>query len=254
MIIVLSPAKSLDFESTPLCKKQTKPAFVEESTVLISKLKKLSKKKIAELMNLSESLAQLNYERYAAWEPQFSLNNSKQSVFAFKGDAYRGLNIESFTEDEIAYAQDHLRILSGLHGLLRPLDLVRPYRLEMGTRLKVRRANNLYQFWGEKITKEMNQLIEQQNESILINLASAEYFKAIQSQKLKARIITPIFKELKNGEYKTIMTFAKQARGMMTSYILKNKLVNPDEIKLFDKDGYCFSEPLSDGDNWVFIR
>ncbi|MEM7038733.1 MAG: peroxide stress protein YaaA, partial [Bacteroidota bacterium] len=214
----------------------------------------ISRKKLTELMGISKNLAQLNYERYLEWEPEFSPGVAKQAILAFKGDVYLGLDAPSFTEEDFDFAQQHLRILSGLHGLLRPLDLIRPYRLEMGTRLKIRRKKDLYHFWGERLTDKMNETLTEADSNIVINLASKEYFSALQPETLKARIITPSFLDFKNGNYKMISFFAKKARGMMSAYLIKHRITNAEDIKAFDVGGYYFSEERSTEDNWVFLR
>ena len=254
MIIVISPAKTLDFETPPLTQAHTQPDFLDDSTVLIDELRKLEPSQIGAMMSISSKLATLNSNRYFAWNRPFTLRNAKQAILAFKGDVYTGLDADTMTENELAFAQDHLRILSGLYGVLRPLDLMQPYRLEMGTQFKNPRGNNLYEFWDDKITQALNQDLAKQKDDILINLASNEYFQSIQPGKLNARIITPVFKDQKNGVYKIISFFAKKARGMMSRYIIQNKLTNPEAIKNFDVAGYRFSQEDSSKDEWIFTR
>ena len=195
-----------------------------------------------------------NYERFQEWKLPFNEQNAKQAIAVFKGDVYVGLDINQFNQDDLMFAQDHLRVLSGLHGLLRPLDLIQPYRLEMGTKLKFRRKNNLYEFWGDVITESVQATLDGQEDNILVNLASDEYFKSINKKKLKARIVTPIFKDFKNGEYKFLSFFGKKARGMMTRYILLNRINKVDDLKLFEEDGYFYNENLSTTDEFVFTR
>ena len=254
MIIVISPSKTLDFETPAITQQHTHPDFLADSAQLIDELKKLEPDQIGKLMSISHKLALLNSNRYYAWKRPFNTANAKQAVLAFKGDVYTGLDADTMNAAELAFAQDHLRILSGLYGILRPLDLIQPYRLEMGTHFNNPRGGNLYEFWGDKITQALNQDLEKQNTDILINLASNEYFQSIQTNKLNARIITPVFKDQKNGVYKIISFFAKKARGLMSRYIIQNRLTNPEDIKHFDVAGYQFSEETSDNDEWIFRR
>jgi len=254
MIIVISPAKTLDFETPPIIQEHTQPDFLDDSAQLIDELRKLEPDQIGKLMSISPKLAVLNSNRYYAWKHPFNMKNAKQAVLAFKGDVYTGLDVDTLTVTELAFAQNHLRILSGLYGVLRPLDLIQAYRLEMGTQLKNPRGNNLYEFWGDKITDSLNQDLKKQKTDILINLASNEYFKSIQTNQLKARIITPIFKDQKNGVYKIISFFAKKARGLMSRYIIQSKLTNPEDIKHFDIAGYQFDRDTSTHDEWIFTR
>jgi hypothetical protein len=237
MIIVISPAKTLDFETPPITQEYTQPVFLDDSAELISALRKLEPQQISQLMSISPKLGILNSNRYYAWNRPFTLANSKQAILAFKGDVYTGLDAETMTTAELAFAQDHLRILSGLYGVLHPLDLMQSYRLEMGTQFKNPRGKNLYEFWGDKITQSLNQHLKKQKDNILINLASHEYFQSIHMEKLEARIITPVFKDEKNGIYKIISFYAKKARGMMSRYIIRNRLTNPEAIKKFDAAG-----------------
>jgi cytoplasmic iron level regulating protein YaaA (DUF328/UPF0246 family) len=254
MLIVISPAKSLDFENPAPVNTHTLPGFVAESEQIINKLRTLSRKKLRSLMGISENLAILNQTRYAEWTPEFSIADSKQAIFAFKGDVYLGLQAENYTEEDLDYAQDHLRILSGLHGLLRPLDLIHPYRLEMGSSLPLRRKKNLYEFWGDRISETLNKALESQNDKLLINLASQEYFKAVRTDVLDARVITPHFRYLKNGKLTQISFFAKKARGAMSSFIIQNRLTDPEDIKGFDQDGYRFDPAGSKDDTWLFVK
>ena len=254
MLVIISPAKSIDFDSAIDFKDFTIPENLDKSQLLIGSLKKKSKKKLTELMSISPKLAQLNYERYNDWCLPFTTKNAKQAIFVFKGDVYLGLDIDQFLQNDLHYAQDHLRILSGLHGILKPLDLIQPYRLEMGTKLKYRRKNNLYEFWGDIITRSVQQALDDQEDDLLVNLASDEYFRSIEIKKLNARIITPVFMDFKNGEYKFLSFFLKKARGMMARYILKNRITSIDELKLLEEDGYVYNNHLSEGDRLVFTR
>ena len=221
---------------------------------MVNNLKKHSPKQISDLMKISDNLGTLNANRYNNWSLPFNEGNAKQAAFAFHGDVYQGLKIDSFSQDDLYYAQDHFRILSGLYGLLRPLDLIQAYRLEMGTSINNKRGKNLYDFWNSSITKHLNKELEFSKSQYLLNLASNEYFKVIQPQNLNATIITPIFKDWKNGQYKVISFFAKKARGMMASYQLKNKIRNPEELKNFDSGGYIFNDNMSKEYQLVFTR
>ncbi|TYP98090.1 hypothetical protein C7447_103260 [Tenacibaculum adriaticum] len=252
MKIIISPAKSLDFETKAPTSLHTTPQFLEQSTKLNKKLKTLSRKKLSELMKISDDLASLNYERNQSWETPFTANNAKQAIFSFTGEVYRGINATTISEEKLPVLQDKLRILSGLYGLLKPLDLIQPYRLEMGTKLKVGRADNLYRFWGDDLVKSLNE--EMSDDELLVNLASAEYFKALPKKKLKVPMITPVFKDFKNGQYKIIMTFAKKARGLMVRYIIDNDVETLEELKGFNVDGYGFSEEMSTDTELVFTR
>jgi hypothetical protein len=254
MLIVISPAKTLDFETEPTTRDFTQPDFLEDSEKLIRKLRTVSRKKLTEMMGISKDLAQLNYERYLAWDPEFHPGNAKQALLAFRGDVYLGMEAETFSEEDFAFAQDHLRILSGLYGLLRPLDLIQPYRLEMGTKLPIRRKKDLYQFWGNRLTDKVNEVLADSEAPVLVNLASKEYYSSLKPSGLNARIITPAFLDMKNGQYKIISFFAKKARGMMASWIIRHRLTNPEELREFNTAGYGFNADLSEGDNWVFTR
>lgn len=254
MLIVISPAKKLDY-ATPLpFETHTQPLFLTESQTLIDALRQYSELDLMELMALSRKLAELNFNRYEEWRTPFDLSHARQALLAFKGDVYAGLDVESFSSDDIQFAQQHLRILSGLYGTLRPLDLMRPYRLEMGTRLKTDRGKNLYEFWGNTITQSLNQALAEQGDSTLINLASNEYFKSVRPKHLTGTILTPVFKENKNGQYKTIGIYAKKARGQLSRYIIRNQLTDINDLKAFNEDGYCYQSALSDDQTWVFTR
>lgn len=252
MKIIISPAKSLDFENKATTTLYTQPSFIKKSIKLNRKLKTFSRQDLGNLMKISPALAELNYQRNQNWQPPFSLENAKQAVFAFTGEVFRGIDVESLPEDKIPLLQERLRILSGLYGLLKPLDLIQAYRLEMGTRLKIESYNNLYQFWGENIASALNDEIN--DNDLLINLASSEYFKAVPKKVLKVPMITPVFKELKNGTYKIVMTYAKKARGLMVRYILDNHINTLEELKGFNTEGYGFSETLSTETELIFTR
>lgn len=254
MILVISPAKTLDFESNPITQEYTLPESLDRSEKLIKKLRSLSRKKLGELMSISKDLSNLNYQRYIDWTPEFNPDMAKIAVQAFKGDVYVGLDVQSYTPEDLDFAQVHLRILSGLHGVLRPLDLIKPYRLEMGTRLPVARKKNLYEFWSEEVTARLNTQFEETGNEVLLNLASDEYFNVIDTKKLSVPVIKPVFKEFKNGAYKVISFLAKKARGTMSSYVIKNRIQDAEEIKSFTEDGYAFQNELSTPTEWVFTR
>ena len=254
MKIVISPAKSLDFEkevNTPL---YTNYSFEKESQQLINQLKKLSKEKLGKLMKLSPQLVDLNYQRYQDWSVPFDLNNAKQAGFVFTGEVYKGLDLATLTEENLKKAQEKLRILSGLYGIIKPLDLIQPYRLEMGTRLDYSaKVKNLYQFWGDKLTDSLNKELKE-DDGILVNLASNEYFKAVNPKKIKGEVITCNFKENKNDAYKIVMMYAKNARGRMSRFIIENDLKDKEELKAFDLDGYVFNPRLSSEADYIFTR
>lgn len=252
MKIIISPAKSLDFESKATTGLYTQPRFLEQSEKLNKKLQTLSRKKLSELMSISKDLAELNYQRNQDWQTPFTPENAKQAVFAFTGEVFRGIDVTSLEEDKIPLLQERLRIISGLYGLLKPLDLIQAYRLEMSTKLKVGRTENLYKFWGNRLVDSLNE--EMKEGEFLINLASTEYFKAIPTKNLNATMITPVFKDLKNGKYKTIMTFAKKARGLMVRYIIDHNVKTLEALKGFDVDGYRFTENMSSETEFVFTR
>jgi len=252
MKIVISPAKSLDFESKVPTDKHTQPAFLQQSETLVNVLKKKSAKQLSKLMSISDNLGQLNYERNQNWKLPFTLENSRQAIFAFNGAAFQGLDVATMPINKLDQLQDKLRIISGQYGLLKPLDIIQPYRLEMGTKLKIGTKNNLYQFWDNTITEALNDELE--GSEPLINLASAEYFKAIKTKLLTVPVITPVFKDFKNGEYKTIMTFAKQARGYMVRYIIDNNINSVEGLKGFNIEGYAFDANLSSDSELVFTR
>ena len=254
MLSVLSPAKTLDYESPPTTRKATQPLFIDDAASLIGHAQKLDPEDIQALMGVSANIAALNHERFMNWQPHFSLENAKQALLAFKGDVYTGLAAETLNAAELAFAQKHLRILSGLYGLLRPLDLMQPYRLEMGLAFQNSGGKNLYEFWGNRISDILAKHIKASGSAILINLASNEYFKAVKTASLNAEVITPQFRDLKNGQYKMISFFAKKARGVMARYIVQEGLNEPEGLKDFKGDGYYFSAKDSDGANWVFLR
>ena len=254
MIITLSPSKGQDFETPALTKKYSRPADLKDSELLIRELRKIKAADLQELMAVSSNIAALNVNRYQSFKTPFTAKNAKQAILAFKGDVYGGIDIEHFTAEDFDYAQDHLRILSGLYGCLRPLDLIQPYRLEMKTKLKNPRGDNLYQFWGENITDSLNRALAQQQEPVLINLASNEYFKSVKPKLLDGRLLNVNFKETRNGNTRVVAIFAKRARGMMADYIIRNRIESPAGIKKFRQQGYRFAAELSDDRQWTFER
>jgi uncharacterized protein len=254
MITVISPAKSLDFENPVTPSKTTKPRFLTESQQLIDQLRELAPQDIASLMKLSDKLAQLNYDRFQQFQTPFTKKNARACVFAFRGDVYQGLDADSLSTDDLTFAQEHLRILSGLYGVLRPLDLMQAYRLEMGTKFENASGKNLYEFWGKTLNKSIQKELTKSNAEALVNLASNEYFKAVKAKELSHPIITPVFKDYKNGQYKIISFFAKKARGLMARYIIQNRIEQVEDLKSFNLDGYKLSKKLSSGNEIVFTR
>lgn len=254
MLLVISPAKTLDYESPLPTKRHTQPAFIEHSKELIAGLRELSPAQLSELMGISDKLAGLNAARFGSWTPTFTPENARPALLAFKGDVYTGLQAEDFSEADFDYAQQHLRMLSGLYGLLRPLDLMQPYRLEMGTAFKNARGKDLYAFWGERISEWLNQALEEQGDGVLLNLASKEYFSAVKRPALKAQVIDCEFRDLKNGEYKIISFHAKKARGLMARYVIRNRLEHPEDLKGFEEAGYRYATERSSANNLVFLR
>lgn len=254
MLVVISPAKSLDYESPVKTRKFTQPDFLDESQMLIEQLRGLSAAQLSSLMSISPALGALNQERFAQWQLPFDKGNARQALFAFKGDVYIGLDAGSFSPEDVAYAQKHLRILSGLYGLLRPLDLIQPYRLEMGTGLRNSRGSSLYDFWGSRITEALNKELQRERRPVLVNLASQEYFKSVQPKALEARIISPVFKDFSSGQYKIVSFFAKKARGLMSAWIIRERLRKPGDLLRFDIEGYRYSAEESSADSPVFLR
>ncbi|MEO1879761.1 MAG: peroxide stress protein YaaA [Methylococcales bacterium] len=253
MIIVISPSKTLDFSANPF-HAHTLPRQLDNSQELIDTVKQFSVGELADLMKLSEKLSQLNWQRYRDFKRPFTLDNSKQALLSFKGDVYGGIDADNYSADDFAFAQKHLRILSGLYGALRPLDLIQPYRLEMGTRLANNNGKNLYEFWGDQVTELINKDLENQETPLLINLASNEYFKVIKPKVLQVPVLTLNFKENKAGVYKTIGIHAKRARGLMTDFMIKNRVTDANQIKAFSDSEYVFNEGLSSEKEWVFSR
>lgn len=254
MLIVVSPAKTLDYESPLATQQYTQPELIEHSAELIKVCKKLTPADISTLMKVSDKIAGLNVARFQQWSEIFTPDNARQAILAFKGDVYTGLDAQTMSEEDFDFAQAHLRMLSGLYGLLKPLDLMQAYRLEMGTKLANERGSNLYQFWGDVITTELNKALNAQGDNVLINLASNEYFKSVKTRQLDAQVITPIFKDYKNGQYKVISFFAKKARGMMARYIIDNRIDSVEDLTRFDAAGYYFDEQESTPTELVFKR
>jgi uncharacterized protein len=254
MLALISPAKTLDYETALPTDTYTQPRLLEQSQQLIDVCRKLSATEIASLMTVSEKIANLNVERFRDWNAEFDFSNARQALFAFKGDVYTGLDAYHLKDHDIDFAQQHLRMLSGLYGLLRPLDLMMPYRLEMGTKLKNSRGNNLYEFWGRIITDQINQDLAEIDAKLLVNLASDEYYKSVNEKKIRAEIIKPVFLDQKNGKYKVISFYAKKARGLMARYLIENKLSQVEQLKAFDSEGYYFDAESSSDKELVFKR
>lgn len=254
MLIVLSPAKTLDYESPIAAGETTKPDFIPRSAELVSVLREMPPAAIGSLMKISDPLAELNAGRFASWSTRFNERNSRPALLAFNGDVYEGLDARSLTAKQLDWAQGHLRILSGLYGLLRPLDLMQPYRLEMGTRLANARGKDLYAFWGDEITKALNAALAAGKSKALVNLASEEYFKSVRPALLEVPVITPVFEDWKGGKYKIISFYAKRARGLMARYAIEKKITRPEALKNFDSEGYAYDEEASGEFSWVFRR
>ena len=254
MLIVISPAKTLDLESDYKAPAVSQPEFLIDTRKLVKIMRGYSAADLGTLMHTSEALSTLNEERYKTWRTPFNEDNARASLFTFKGDVYTGLEAEKFSAADLEYAQDHLRILSGLYGALRPLDLMQPYRLEMGTELNNERGKNLYAFWGDKLSKAINRDLKAQGDNVLVNLASNEYFSALDKKALDAQIVTPVFKDYSSGQYRVLSFFAKKARGRMAAWILKNRVKDAGELAKFRLDGYHYSKDDSGPDKPVFLR
>ncbi|PLX03401.1 MAG: peroxide stress protein YaaA [Marinilabiliales bacterium] len=253
-MIILSPAKTLNFEAQNQTKNYSSPIYISEANEIAKELKKFSPDDLQKLMSISPKLAELNAKRFLSWKTKPEISTTKQALLAFQGEVYNGMKAENFTASDLDYAQNNLRILSGMYGVLKPLDLIQAYRLEMGTKLSVSNKKNLYLFWQEKITDEILKELENSSLQCLINIASNEYYKTINKKKLTKPVITPVFKEERNGTYKVITIYAKKARGMMASFIIKNKLSNKEDIKAFSDEGYFYNSELSTTSEWVFTR
>jgi len=252
MLTVLSPAKTLDFDTPAATRKQSAPAFAAETEALVQLMQKKSSQELKKLMSISDNLAELNADRYASFNS--NSENLKQAILAFKGDVYIGLDVDSYNERDFTFAQKSLRILSGLYGVLRPLDLIHPYRLEMGTKLKNPKGNNLYDFWDSAIGEALAEELGTHRNKALINLASNEYFNAVDESQLPGDVITPVFKDYSRGTYRVLSFFAKKARGAMATYIIQNRINKPADLKNFDVDGYQYNDGFSSDDRWVFTR
>jgi uncharacterized protein len=259
MLVLISPAKTLDFETPAPIQRFSQPEFLADTEKLVTQLRQLSAPEISTLMKISDKLGELNSDRFKTWQPAFDDTNAKQALLAFQGDVYQGMQIDHFEPEDFDFAQEHLRILSGLYGVLRPLDLIQPYRLEMGTKLAHAKlqglsANTLYEFWANKLTHTINQQLEKLDQKTIINLASNEYFQAVKPKLLTGKIITPAFKDWHNGQYKIISFYAKKARGMMAAFIIQNRLQNTADLKDFAEASYSYNPELSEGQNLVFTR
>jgi len=255
MLAVISPAKTLDFDVAQPSLAPTQPAMLEEAKQLVEQLAAMSQSEIASMMSVSEKLASLNVARFRQFSMPFTEENAKAALTVFKGDVYKPLELDAYTAEDYRFAQDHLRMLSGLYGLLRPLDLMQAYRLEMGTKLSNSRGEDLYDFWGDQITEQLNHDLANDNEApVLVNLASNEYFKAVRPKKLKGEVVTPVFKEIKDGKPRVIALFAKKARGMMVNYMIRNHITEPESLKKFTEGGYRYEPDLSSEKEWVFVR
>lgn len=254
MLILLSPAKTLDYETQLLTKEATTPRLLKHSSMLIEELRRLSPEEVGKLMSISPKLSELNYERYHNYQSKHTKDNSRQAILAFTGDVYQGMELSSWTNNDFKTAQSQIRILSGLYGVLRPLDSIQPHRLEMGTKLKNARGNNLYSFWDSRITDLLNQDIKDSGADFIVNLASDEYFSSIKPTELKGKVIKPIFKDEKDGAFKVISFYAKKARGMMADFIIRNQVESVEGLKKFKTDGYQFDAKTSDGETLVFLR
>lgn len=254
MLVLISPAKTLDYDSPLATAEHTQPQLLDKSQELVDVCRELTAQDLTDLMSISAKLAELNKQRFCNWEPIFNLENARQAILAFKGDVYAGLQAQDFTQQDFEFAQKHLRMLSGLYGVLRPLDLMQPYRLEMGTRLNNRAGKDLYGFWGNTITDHVNQALQAQDDDIVVNLASDEYFKAVKVNHLQGRLIKPVFLDEKNGQYKIISFYAKKARGLMSRFIIKNQLTQIEQLKDFNLEGYQFSSAQSSDDELIFMR
>ncbi len=254
MLMVISPAKTLDFETPPTTQRHSQPDFLDAAASLVELLRLRPPQEISELMGISDKLGELNSRRFLDWAPPFTPDNAKAAVLAFRGDVYTGLEAERFDEDDFAFAQDHLRILSGLYGLLRPLDLIQPYRLEMGTRLANPAGRNLYAWWGGRLTAALNRQLGELGSHELVNLASNEYFSAVQPGELAAEVIQPVFQDLKGDRYKVISFYAKKARGLMSAWAIRQRITRAEDLKAFDVAGYRYAPERSSAREWVFTR
>ena len=254
MIVLMNTSKTLDFQQKAPISKHTIPELIKDAEILVKELRKLSQSEFSKLMKTSEKLTRLNVERYASWQTQVQKSNAKQALLAFKGDIYSDMDVENYKTKDFEFAQKHVRILSGLYGILRPLDLIQPYRLEMAAKLATSRGKNIYQFWGSQLNEAIGALLKREKSGVLVNLCSAEYFKAIKAELLDTTVITPGFKEFRDGSYRFVTLYAKKARGMMCNYIIRNHLKRPEELKFFNVAGYKFNKKISSAEQWVFTR
>ena len=254
MIILMNSSKTLDFDQPDRASKHTSPEFIKDAEMLVKELRRLSDSEFSKLMGVSDKLAKLNVARYAGWQSSEKGTGAKQALLAFKGDIYCGLDTANYHTKDFEFAQKHVRILSGLYGILRPLDLIQPYRLEMATKLSTNRGKNLYQFWETKINESVKALLKQEKSGVIVNLCSAEYFKAVKPDLLDATVITPVFKEFRNGAYRFITIYAKKARGLMGNFIIRNHLKKLENLKSFNVDAYRFNPTISSAQEWIFVR
>ncbi len=254
MIVLMNSSKTLDFQNRANITKHTVPEFNDDAQILVKTLRKLSKSEFSKVMKVSQKLADLNIERYAKWRPDLKASDGKQALVAFRGDIYSGMDVDNYKDKDFNFAQKHVRILSGLYGILRPLDLMQPYRLEMATKLNTSKGKNMYQFWGNKINNSLKRMLKQEKSGVLVNLYSAEYFKGTQPDELDARIISPAFKEFRDGSYRFITLYAKKARGMMCNFIIRNHIKHIEELKSFNVEGYKFNPKISSENELVFTR
>jgi cytoplasmic iron level regulating protein YaaA (DUF328/UPF0246 family) len=254
MIVVLNSSKTLDVESGPTPPIRTLPEYLDDAALLVGRLRKFSVAELGHLMGVSEKLARLNAARYKSWHTPFTPSNARPAILAYSGDVYAGMATDAYGNADFRFAQDHVRILAGLYGILKPLDLIQPYRLEMGTRFSTPRGDNLYDFWGERLTESLQRALRESKSGVLLNLASVEYLKAVDTDRLEADVITPLFKQERNGKLKTIAVYTKKARGMMCDYLIRNRITNPQKVKTFDRDGYRFDPQGSSKSEWLFRR
>jgi len=254
MLILISPSKTIDFEVSKKAVNPSQPEFLDEAQKLVEIMRKFSPSQLQDLMRINPKLADLNAKRFMDWQLPFTEENARQALLVFKGEVFTGLNAGTLNTEDLLFSQHHLRILSGLYGVLRPLDLIQAYRLEIGTKLKTKQGKDLYQYWGNKITDSINKALKDSGQNVIINLASNEYFNSIDKKKLNAEIYTPAFKDYKNGKYKFLTVYGKRARGMMARFIIKNRINEVEQLKLFEDDGYYYNDNLSDGLEWVFTR
>ena len=254
MIILLNSSKTLEFKQKTHISKHTVPEHAKDADLLVQELRKLSASEFSKMMKTSEKLTKLNIDRFASWQSHKKGSNTKQALLAFRGDIYSGMDVEKYKPKDFEFAQQHVRILSGLYGILRPLDLIQPYRLEMAAKLATTRGKDMYQFWGQKINASVKELLKREKSGMLVNLCSAEYFKAVKPDLLHANMITPSFKEFRDGSYRFVTIYAKKARGLMCNYIIRNRLKSVDDLKSFNVEGYRFNKNISSDDAWVFTR